>query len=222
MTTFAGRDYYTVSHHLTALPGLVSDPPQYARCVAKLEAAAASSPTGQAKETAVQLLSKCRELYEALRIQATGFLVSAQRAIDLAREMGITVTAASVQAFSRRVQAADYASEAQFRHFLESTGETQADSTLEAKVELLGAKVLKKIAATAGRERYVIDGGRWDAGAVCQPGYVVEYCKEFTGGTTYPSTPPPSVLMEQVAALVTGRCINVAACAEQASQPAGK
>jgi hypothetical protein len=98
MTTLAGRDYYSVSHKLATPAGLVSDPPNYARCVAKLE-----SVEARQSETAVQLLNKCRQLYQALRIQATSYLVGALRGIGIAHELGVDVSEAAA---TRRYQEA--------------------------------------------------------------------------------------------------------------------
>ena len=48
----------------------------------------------------------------------------------------------------------------------------------------------------------------------CQPGYIVAHCPQYTQGEeqNYRTTPSPAVLMEQIAAIATGRCINYAAC----------
>jgi hypothetical protein len=69
-----------------------------------------------------------------------------------------------------------------------------------------------------GRVRYALVEQRWASKIDCVAGYVVEYCKGYTGHKTYPTTPPPSVLLEQTAALITGHCINRAACLDQSKK----
>lgn len=212
MATLAGRDYYAVSHRLTIPAGLVSDPPDYAGCVAKLESVAA-----HASETSVQLLGKCRQLYQALRIQATEYLVGALRGIGMAHELGVDVSDATATRRYQELAAREYPSQAAYHRYLASTGESVSDGVLETKLELIGTAMLKKLNNPTGHVRYALAEQRWASKVDCTAGYVVEYCKQYKGGRTYP-TPPPSVLMEQTAALVTGRCINLAACREQAQK----
>jgi hypothetical protein len=215
MMAFAGSDYNVVSHHATVPEGLVSDPPNYARCVAALEAAASKAPSASVRESGVQMVTKCRQLYEALRIQAASFLVSVGRTIGLGRDAGVTVTDGEVQRFFQGIKAREYPTEADLQRYLAGKRWTLPDLLLQAKLELLGTEILKKIATPQGRLKYTEAERRWTEKTSCRPGYVVEYCKQFKGGATYPSTPPPSVLLEQVAALVTGHCVNLAACGKQ-------
>jgi hypothetical protein len=215
MAHFAGGDYSIVSRNATVPDGLVSDPPDYARCVASLEGAAARSPTGGSRETGVQLLGKCRQLYQALRTQATSFLVSTQRTIGLGRDLGVTASDAQAQQLLDRAKAREYPTEADLRRYLATKRWTLSDVLLQDKLEVLGEAIIKKIHTPQGRAKLSEAERLWTEKTDCKPGYVVEYCKQYKGGASYPSSPPPSVLMEQVTALVTGRCVNLAACAKQ-------
>jgi hypothetical protein len=219
MTTFARNDYSAVSQIAapkTAVPeGVVSDPPNYARCVAALEGAAAKSPSGGAKETGVQLLSKCRQLYQALRTQATTYLVNLQRTIGLGRDRGVTPTDGEVQRLFKQFKAREFPTDAAFQRYLASSQRSVADIMVAMRIDVINNGVIKQLKTLQGRVEYNEAEQRWTAKTSCQAGYVVEHCKQYKGGATYPSTPPPSVLMEQVAALTSGRCVNLEACGKQ-------
>jgi hypothetical protein len=216
MATLAGGDYYQLSSKRTVPEGLVSEPPNYARCVARLEAAAASAPVKGGTQTGVALLTKCRQLYQALRTQAVGYLVSARWLINLARDEGLTATDAEVTQLYNQLKAREFPKPAEQQQYLASRRLSLADELLIVKLDVLGQKVTQQI-ASGGKQataRFIEAGKKWTAKTTCDAGYVVEHCKEYTGQAAS-SVPAPSVLMEQVARVVTGRCINLAACSEQ-------
>jgi hypothetical protein len=219
MTALARGDFSDVSQVVapnTAAPeGLVSDPPNYARCVAVLEAAAANSSLGSSREKGVQLLSKCRQLYQALRTQATTYLINAQRTIGLGRDEGVTATDGEVQQLFQQFKAREFPTEADFHRYLASSKRSVPDIMLAMRLNVVGNGILKKITTREGRARYNEAEQRWTAKTNCHAGYVVEHCKQYKGGATYPTTSPPSVLMEQVVALISGRCVNIEACGKQ-------
>jgi hypothetical protein len=218
MGTLAGGDYYQLSAGNTVPEGLASEPANYSKCVANLEAAVASSPVKSTTVTGAVLLKKCRELYQALRAQAVAFLIKAQWLVGSYREVGVTVNEAELTAFFKRFQAENYPTESALHEYLAKRRLTLSDEMLLLKLDLLSQKGLQKINA-GGQKTYakiLAAEQRWNEKATCSPGYVVEHCKEHKGGgTSYGSGPAPAVLMEQVAALATGRCTNLAACAKQ-------
>jgi hypothetical protein len=208
MATLAGGDYYELSGRHTVPAGLVSDPPDYAGCVARLEGAAAGSPTRGSKLTGPALLTKCQQLYLALRLQAAAFLVRAQLVIGMAREMGIVVSDGEVLQLQKR-SIKSFPNEAEYLRDLASRKESVSDELLNLKLNLLSQKITQKFGAEFGSK--VTEGEqRWNAKTSCTAGYIVEHCKQFTG--RYPSSSDAAVLMEQVAKLATGRCINLPAC----------
>jgi hypothetical protein len=216
MATLAGGDYYQLSGKRTIPEGLVSEPPNYARCVARLEAAAASAPVKSPTQTGVALLTKCRQLYQALRTQAVGYLVSARWFINLAREEGLTATDAEVTQLYNEIKAREFPKPAELRQYLASRRLSLADELFVVKLDVLSQKVQRKL-ASGGKQaiaKFTEAGKKWTAKTTCHAGYVVEHCKEYTGQTAS-SVPAPSVLMEQVAVVATGRCINLAACPKQ-------
>lgn len=215
MATWAGRDYFELSGRRTVPADLVSDPPDYAGCVTSLEAAAASSPTKGSRLTGAQLLAKCQQLYEALKLQAAAFLVEAQWLIGMAREMGVTATDGEVLQVFKRSTAELFPNEAQFRRVLASQRSSMSDELFRVKLNLLAQKVQQKASAEGKQAPAKLTEAeqRWNAKTSCSAGYVVQHCKQYTGASA--SAPAPAVLIEQVAKITTGRCINLPACGKQ-------
>jgi hypothetical protein len=222
MLTFARNDFNAVSRIVSpsaSVPeGLVSDPPNYARCVAVLEAVAAKSPAPGAKETGVQLLSKCRQLYQALRTQATTYLVNIQRTIALGRDEGVTASDAEVQRLFSQFKAREFTTDAAFRRYLATSKRSVPDIMVAMRQDVISNGIIKRLKTLQGKASFNEAEQRWTQKTSCKTGYVVEHCKQYKGGATYASTPPASVLMEQVAALISGRCVNVEACGKQAGK----
>jgi hypothetical protein len=215
MGTLAGGDYYELSRKHEVPAGLVSDPPRYSACVSQLEASSAAAPRKLYELSGVQLLTKCRELYQALRTQAIAFLVHALYVPGLASDFGITVSDQEVRQFYKKSTAERFPSEAANESYLKDRRASLSDELLVAKLDLISQKTLTKVKApgSGGLPALSRSEARWKAMTDCKAGYVVEYCKQFTGEAPHTAAnPPASVLMEQVAALVTGRCTNLAAC----------
>jgi hypothetical protein len=212
MSTLAGGDFYEISHNHQVPAGLVSDPPNYGACVAHLEAAAAHAGTAS-RANAAQLLSKCRQLNQALRQQATGFLVEADWIIGLARDEGVTASKGEIDELFSRVKAQEFPTAARLRQFLSSHRRTLADERFVIELDVLRERLAQKLTA-GGRQMLVKlteDGQRWSAKTNCRPGYVVAHCRQFTGATS--SGPSPAVLLEQVATITGVQCVNRRACA---------
>jgi len=216
MSTLAGGDYHQLSAKHTVPAGLVSDPPNYPACVAHLEAAIAHAPAGAPKPSGVRLLKKCQQLYQALREQAVSLLVNDQWTLALARELGATASDGEVMQLFKRVRAEEFPTEAELQQYLASRRLSLADELFLLKVNLIAQKMLTKLVSEGkqGQARLTEAGQRWTAKTSCRAGYVVQHCKQFTGPRRS-SSPPASVLMEQVAAIVSGRCTNLAACAKE-------
>lgn len=216
MATLAGGDYYQLSHKHTVPAGLVSEPPNYPRCVSQLEVAAANAPIKRAPQTGVQLLQKCRQLYQALRTQAVAFLVNSQWLVNLAREEGVTASDAEVRKLYSEIKAREFPKQAELERFMAARRLSVADELSIVRLDVLAQKIEKKLTSGGKRAlaKFTQAGKRWTAKASCKPGYVVEHCKQYVPHPT-PLTQSASVLMEQVAATATGVCVNVEACGKQ-------
>ncbi len=198
MSTLASGDYTDLSGGHTLPEGLVSEPADYARCVSSLEAAIVGT-----KPSAAQLLTKCRQIYLAVRMQATTYLVKGLWVVSFNHEEGIDASQQEVMQLFKHVKAEQFPTEADLHAYLTSRRLSMAEEMFILKLDLLYGKETQKI--TAGGEqvqaKFIAAEKRWAAMTSCKPGYVVEHCKQYTG-TPAASTPSAAILMEQVAAIV--------------------
>jgi hypothetical protein len=218
MAAQAANDYFELSGKQTIPEGLVSDPPRYATCVAHLEAAAVAAPRKSSQTSGVQLLTKCRQLYQALRYQTAGFLVNTLWVDGVAADLGITASDAEVRQFYRKSTAERYPRQVELSRYLASRRTNPANELVLIRKNLLAQRILAAVKAqgAAGPVALHRSEARWTAKTDCRPGYVVEHCKQFHGEPLHSAASPTgAVLIEQVAALATGRCVNLAACGKQ-------
>lgn len=214
MSTLAGGDFYEISSGHTVPAGLVSEPPNYAACVARLETIAASQMKEASKPTAAQLSSKCRQLYRALRLQTIEFLIGYHWLLGLYTEEGLTATDAETTQLLNHIKAEQFPKE-ELQKYLARKRRSLSDERFVVKLDVLRQKAQKKIEADSKRvlAKFTEAGQRWTAKTNCHAGYVVQHCRQYTGSPVAPSSlPSPAVLLEQVA-VITGRpCINQPAC----------
>lgn len=218
MTMEAGGDFYELSGGHTVPAGLVSDPPDYAGCVARLQASASSSsPKRQATPVSGQLLSKCRQLYQQLKLQALEFLVYTRWAIGAFGDLGISVSDQEVTKLFNHVKAEQFPRDAQ--RYLGSRRRSLSDELLLLKMDVLSRKAYEKLTGGSKQAnpkmlaKFAEAEREWTAKTDCQPGYVVKHCRQYTGPPTSSSAPSGAVLLEQVAVLTGRPCINRPACA---------
>jgi hypothetical protein len=195
MTALAGEDYYTANHQI--LPeGLVSDPPNYPACVAHLETAAASSPAAT-NETPTQLLNKCHEINEAVKLQAITFLINSQINLKAAHEAGITTTTQEVTRLYNQIKANEYPTQASLNQYLTTRHTTIPNIQLETQLETLGNNILTKTTPQQ-KHQFLQNQQHWTTKTTCQTGYIVEHCNQYTTKPT-PKTPlSAAILMEQL------------------------
>lgn len=212
MSTLAGGDFYEISHKHMVPAGLVSEPPNYAACAARLEAAA-SSLSGRSKPTAAQISSKCRQLYQALRLQTLEFLISSHWLMGLYLEEGLTATDAETTKLLNQIKA-DQFPEEDLQKYLARRRRSLSDERFIVKLDVLRQKAQRKLEA-GGKQalaKFTEAGQRWTAKTNCYAGYVVQHCRQYKGSPTIPATASPAVLLEQVAVITGQPCINQPAC----------
>jgi hypothetical protein len=216
METLAGIDYYPLSHGLSLPEGLISDPPNYPHCVARLEALAQASPSGvYSKITGPQLLTKCHELYQALKAQAVSYLTGADILINYAHEIGITATNTDTMHLFTAIKAREFPTEQALHTYLQQRRMTLADELFQVKYYALEQKAEAKL-KTQGKQAlaaFAQAETHWATKTTCQPGYIAEHCNNYNKKLN-PET-SPAVLMEQIAATITGKCINTTACTNE-------
>ncbi len=90
--------------------------------------------------TGVQLLTKCRQLYQALRNQSVALLVNDQWLIALARDEGVTVSDADAMQLFKHVKAQEFPTEAAQRQYFASRKLSLADELFLLKIDLVEAE----------------------------------------------------------------------------------
>lgn len=195
MNALGATLFYQDSGSRTLPEGLLSDPPNYPRCVSGLEAAATTAPV-KGHESAVELLAKCREADQSLKVYATSHLIAARQSIHIAKEMGATTTPSKVRSVFEQEMAREYPTPAALRAYLVSHRHTISDELLETEVQVLGTQVLHQIQTPQGHSRYLALLARASAVTTCSPAYIVEGCKQFKGSLPHTTA---SIVMEDLA-----------------------
>src|SRR4029077_16402098 len=184
--------------------GLVSDPPNYAACVAAEEAIMPKPVKGKSLPTAAQRESKCRQLYQVLKQQAMAFLISSQRLIKQGAEQGVKGTDEEVKQHFKLLKAEEYPSDAEFQKYLADRGWTLPVELFLLKRNLLSTKIEQKLCQ--GHEQALVDffkksTKKWTASTSCNAAYVVEGCKQYKPTKTPPGA-SPAVLLEEMAGVL--------------------
>jgi hypothetical protein len=212
MGELAGGEFWEMSHGHTVPAGLVSDPPDYGGCVARLEAVS-TPPAGSSKPTSAELLTKCRELYQDLKEQAMELLVDYHWTIGVLAEQGVHVTGTEVDQELARLSSETFSEGARLSGFLAARRRTVSDVRFLLMLDLLQRKALAKIQTGGKAEVTKLTEAeqRWTTKTSCQAGYVVTHCKQRSSVPSR-SAPPSNVVLEQLAVVTGVPCSNRPAC----------
>jgi len=125
-------------------PVVIPDPPNFTRCVATLRGQ--SRPArGQPAPTDVTLRAQCRQQNEALVQQTMSTLIQNVWVEKEAAKQGITASDAEVQRQLAQTKRQSFPSEKAYQRFLKQSGMTPADVLERIKVQVLAAKITRKI-----------------------------------------------------------------------------
>jgi hypothetical protein len=217
MSTLAGGDFYEIGRGHAVPLRLASEPPDYAACVASLKTAAAKASSGRAgttppasKVNPAQLLDKCHELYAALRLQATTYVIEGAWLIAVAAALGVKAGEAEVQSMLRQIKAREYPGPGQFQRYLTNSRRSLADELFVIKLDVLEQRLGQQLSTHVKQIQLLEAGHRVTAETDCRPGYVVPHCRQFRTSKTPRHS--PAVLLEQVATITGIPCVNRAAC----------
>lgn len=167
--------------------GIVPDPPDYANCIAYL-ASIAPKPTGsQQKPTAAQLKGQCRQRQLLLQNHVLDILITNYWLDGEGAAKGLAVSDAEVkQALDRQ-----FPTPTALQRFLTITGERASDERALLRSALMATKLQQAAAArkglTAAQQQQAVASfteaftKRWSARTNCEPGYVVEECRQYKG-----------------------------------------
>jgi foldase protein PrsA len=125
------------------------DPPSFTACVAFRQRYDPKPAQGRPKPAPARLVARCRLDYESARDQAVPFLITAEWIRGESAEQGVAVTDAEIASMLKSIEARRFATAAELRRFLASSGETQADLLFRVGIDALSNKLRAKVAGGA-------------------------------------------------------------------------
>jgi foldase protein PrsA len=140
----------TAASGTAASKPVIPDPPNYAACIAHLEATAPKPAKGQAKPSAAQLKSECEQQYKSLQQEVLGFLISSAWVLGEAESQGVKVSDAEVKKEFEKIKNEQFPKAAEFQKFLASSGQTVSDLLLRVKLNMLSSKIQQKVSKSKG------------------------------------------------------------------------
>lgn len=202
MQALAGSDFRTAIG--TEGPrGLVSDPPDYDRCVIAEKLVAVRSFFNQLRPHEASLMHRCRVLHSAVKRQALSFLIAAQWTILEGAKRGVTVTDADVRREFANLRNRRYPTEASLRTYLSERQWSLADLVFQLKLELTAAKLEQQQPPSAtivedGQQATTALLSQHNAGMIartnCKLEYVVPGCRQQHGQP--PASLTPDAILE--------------------------
>lgn len=191
MEVTLGSGYQGLFHaHFPA--GLISDPPDYARCARAAEGIPRTP--GRPKLTDDQRRVRCRQLYAALEEQALNFVISSLWTREEARELGIPMPGGrELGARLRAYIDNDFKSSANFRNVIAAQHRSLSDVRFMVETTLLQGSIEARLRARAGHlsansqaafYRLVVQNRtKWQAKTSCNRGYRASQCKQYGPGS---------------------------------------
>ncbi|HEV2981781.1 MAG TPA: peptidyl-prolyl cis-trans isomerase [Solirubrobacteraceae bacterium] len=124
---------------------VIPEPPNYAACIAHLEATQPKPAKGAAAQTHAQLKSQCETQYKSLQQEVLGFLISSQWVLGEGESLGVKVSDSEVKKRFTQIKEQQFPKAAEFEKFLASSGQSVSDLLLRVKLNLLSSKIQQKI-----------------------------------------------------------------------------
>jgi foldase protein PrsA len=129
----------------------VPKPPDFKECIAQAKKAAAKPAEGQPKQTDADFKKQCQQQYDQLRDQVLGLLISFEWIKREAEEQGVEVTDEEVRKSFEEQKKQSFPKEADFKKFLEQSGQTVEDVMLRVRLDALSNKIRDKV--TKGKDK---------------------------------------------------------------------
>src|SRR4051812_20096993 len=124
----------------------VPDPESgYAKCIAAKRKATPAPAKGQPKVTDDQLKTQCKQEYEQLRNQVLQLLISYKWIQGEADAMDVKATDAEVKKSFAEQKKQSFPKEADYKKFIQQSGQTQEDIIQRVKLDLLSNKIRDKV-----------------------------------------------------------------------------
>ena len=121
--------------------------------------------------------------------QALGFLITSEWVLGEAAARGVSVSEAEVKQRFAQLVHESFPKAGSLQKYLAKSGETEADLLARIKVELLASKIAAKVSAgkSAAQRSASLTAfenafhAHWKSYTSCEPGYVMEDCKQYKG-----------------------------------------
>nr|WP_308213583.1 peptidyl-prolyl cis-trans isomerase [Solirubrobacter phytolaccae] len=124
----------------------VPDPEaDYKKCIAAKRKATPAPAKGQPKVTDDQLKTQCKQEYEQLRSQVMQLLISFQWIQGEAGSLDVKVTDAEVKKSFNEQKKQSFPKEEDYKKFIATSGQTEADILQRVKLDLLSNKIRDKV-----------------------------------------------------------------------------
>jgi hypothetical protein len=196
-----GEDFLALSGR-AAPAALLAPPPRSAACVAYLQRIAPKRSAGQGTVTAVQLASRCRQLYLAIREQALRSLIYSAWDAGQAAEQHVSVSEAEVRSALARSRAEQDSARTSLAEYLDERHLSLSDAMTLARDDLLQRKVQAKLQRYVAGELSGVELAKllqvyeaeWTEKTDCRPGYVIYRCAQYKGREGLLGPSPNSLL----------------------------
>ncbi len=129
----------------------VPKPPEFTECIAQARKNAAKPAKGQPKQTDADLKKQCQQQYDQLRDQVLGLLISFEWIEREAEEQGVKVTEEEVKKSFDEQRKQSFPKDADYKKFLETTGQTDDDVMMRVRLDALSNKIRDKV--TKGKDK---------------------------------------------------------------------
>jgi foldase protein PrsA len=126
-------------------------PPDFKDCIAQAKKAAAKPAEGQPKQTDADFKRQCQQQYDQLRDQVLGLLISFEWIKREAEEQGVEVTDEEVKKAFEEQKKQSFPKEADYKKFLETSGQTNEDVMMRVRLDALSNKIRDKV--TKGKDK---------------------------------------------------------------------
>jgi hypothetical protein len=198
LTAITGGDYFE-SRSGVVPSGLVSDPPNYPACIADIEKLMSANPKGSPKPSKAVLRSKCELLHNVFTKQTASYLLNGYRTDYLAAGLGVKATEAEVMQRFNATRDETFTTEAELHEYLSDRRWPLSVELYLVKQNLLEGGIRKKLKAGGASVEAALDkaAAKFNSETSCQPGYVVEYCKQYKSASAK-ALPAPYLLFEEI------------------------
>jgi hypothetical protein len=166
-------------------PPRTFDPPNFTKCIVRLRLIAPLQNAAHLSSS--QLKATCQTEYAQLRERTASLLIYDYALRSEAAARHIDVSDAEVVARFKKIRQQVYPNVVEFRKALASSHQTTSDLLFEVKNQLLAAKLQHQLAGSlksrtegAAEAAFALKlQERWKSRTSCQPGYIVNGCKQF-------------------------------------------